>query len=164
MNEHRDFYRPEDPDRLKEKEKRERAWVWTLSGLTLALCVLFCCLTTTANADRMELATLITSCVGGWLVIYRRVFGMQEARHEREHASYLLTAERTTARGRLTITKDRLRIRGSIRIRILLLEDGTKTRRLKVNETKVRALRPFDGKDVTLTLAGGYVAGIGGDA
>ena len=28
----------------------------------------------------------------------------------------------------------------------------------------VRALRPYDGKTVTLTLAGGYVAGIGGDA
>ena len=163
MNEHREFYRPEDLDRLKQKEKKERAWVWALSGLTLCLCVLFCCLTNTANAPRMERATLVTSCLGGWLVIYRRVFGMQEARHEREHASYLLTAERTTVRGKVTITKDRLRIRDSIRIRILLLEDGKKTQRLKVNETWVRALRPYNGKTVTLTLAGGYVAGIGGD-
>ena len=160
----KDFYRSEDLNRLKQKEKRERAWVWALAGLTLVLCVLFCCLTTTANANRMELATLITSCVGGWLVIYRRVFGVQEARHEREHANYLLAAEKSSVRGKLSITKDRLRIRDSIRIRILLLEDGKKTQRLKVNETKVRDLRPFDGKTVTLTLAGGYVAGIGGDA
>ncbi len=159
-----DFYRPEDLDRLKQKEKRERAWVWAFAGLTLSLCVLFCCLTTTANANRMELATLITSCVGGWLVIYRRLFGMLDAKHEREHAHYLLSAEKRTVRGKLTVTKDRLRIRDSIRIRILLLEDGKKTQRLKVNENKVRALRPYDGKTVTLTLAGGYVAGIGGDA
>ncbi len=159
-----EFYRPEDLSRLKQKEKRERAWVWALGGLTLLLCVLFCCLTTTANANRMELVTLICSCLGGWLVIYRRVFGVQEARHEREHASYLLSAERSTVRGKLTVTKDRLRIRDSIRIRILLLEDGKKTQRLKVNENKVRDLRPFDGKTVTLTLAGGYVAGIGGEA
>ena len=145
-----DFYRPEDLDRLQQKEKRERAWVWTLAGLTLSLCVLFCCLTTTANANRMELATLITSCL--------------EAKHEREHAHYLLSAEKSTVRGKLTVTKDRLRIRDSIRIRILLLEDGKKTQRLKVNENMVRALRPYDGKTVTLTLAGGYVAGIGGDA
>ena len=158
------FYRPEDLDRLKKKEKQARAWVWAVGGLTLLLCVLFCCLTTTANANRMEIATLITSCVGGWIVIYRRLFGVQEARHEREHAHYLLSAEKSTARGKLTVTKDRLRIRDSIRIRILLLEDGKKTLRLKVNETKVRALRPYDGKTVTLILAGGYVAGIGGDA
>ena len=157
------FYRPEDQDRLKEKEKKARAWVWALAGLTLALCVLFCCLTNTANAGRMEIATLITSCVGGWLVIYGRTFGVQEARHEREHAAYLIEAEQTAVRGKLTVTKERLRIRGSIRIRILLLEDGKATRRLKVNETKVRALRPWDGKTVTLILAGGYVAGIGGD-
>ena len=157
------FYRPEDQDRLKTRETKARAWVWALAGLTLALCVLFCCLTNTANAGRMEIATLITSCVGGWLVIYGRTFGVQEARHEREHAAYLIEAEQTAVRGRLTVTKERLRIRGSIRIRILLLEDGKATRRLKVNETKVRALRPYDGKTVTLILAGGYVAGIGGD-
>lgn len=157
------FYRPEDLDRLKQKEKRERAWVLALGGLTLLLCVLFCCLTTTANANRMELATLITSCVGGWIVIYRRLFGVLEAKHEREHAGYLLSAEKSAIRGKLTVTKDRLRIRDSIRIRILLLEDGKKTHRLKVNETKARALRPYDGRTVTLTMAGGYVAGIGGE-
>lgn len=157
------FYLPEDQDRLKEKEKKARAWVWALAGLTLALCLLFCCLTNTANAGRMEIATLITSCVGGWLVIYGRTFGVQEARHEREHAAYLIGADQTAVRGKLTVTKERLRIRGSIRIRILQLEDGKAIRRLKVNETKVRALRPYDGKAVTLILAGGYVAGIGGD-
>ena len=88
----KDFYRPEDLSRLKQKEKRERVWVWALAGLTLALCVLFCCLTNTANAGRMETATLITSCIGGWLVIYGRVFGVQEARYEREHAAYLIGA------------------------------------------------------------------------
>lgn len=159
----RDFYRPEDLIRLKTKRKRERVTVWALAGVTLVVCVLFCCLTTTRNAQRMELATLITSCLGGWLVIYRRVFGLQAAKHEEEHAAYLLEAPRSSLRGRLQITKERLRIKGSIRIRILLLDDGEETRRLKVNETQAPVLRPYDGKTVTLSLAGGYVAGIGGD-
>ena len=159
----RDFYRPEDLIRLKTKRKRERVTVWALAGVTLVVCVLFCCLTTTRNAQRMELATLITSCLGGWLVIYRRVFGLQAARYEQEHAAYLLESERTTLRGRLQITKERLRIKNSIRIRILLLDDGEETRRLKVNETRVRDLKPYEGKLVTLVLSGGYVAGIGGD-
>ncbi len=158
-----DFYRPEDLIRLKKKMKRERVAVLALAGVTLGLCILFCCLTTTRNALRMELATLITSCLGGWLVIYRRVFGLQDTKHEEEHAAYLLEAPRSSLRGRLQITKERLRIKGSIRIRILLLDDGRTTRRLKVNETRVPALRPYDGKTVTLSLAGGYVAGIGGE-
>lgn len=158
-----DFYRPEDLSRLKKKYRRERVAVWALAGVTLALCVLFCCLTDTRNAPRMELATLVTSCLGGWLVIYRRVFGMQDAKHEEEHARHLLEAPRSELRGRLRITKERLRIKDSIRIRILELDDGQKQRRLKVNETQVRALTPYDGQTVTLSLAGGYVAGIGGE-
>ena len=159
-----ELYGRQDLKRLETKYRNARIAAALIAALTLGLCVLFCCLTTTANANRMELATLITSCVGGWLVIYRRLFGVLEAKHEREHAHYLLSAEKSTVRGKLTVTKDRLRIRDSIRIRILLLEDGKKTQRLKVNENMVRALRPYDGKTVTLTLAGGYVAGIGGDA
>lgn len=158
-----DLYSPEELSRLEKKIKRERAWVFGVAGLTLALCVLFCCLTTTANYEKMELAALITSAVGGWVVIYRRVFGLQEARHELEHARYLLEAPRTSLRGRLTVTRERLRIKNSIRIRILQLDDGERVHHLKVNETQVRALKDLDGKTVTVSLAGGYVAGIGGE-
>ena len=158
-----DLYRPEDLSRLEKKIKRERAWIWILAGATLALCVLFCCLTDSRNAGRMELAAEICSCLGGWLVIYRRIFGLQEAKHQREHVQHLLEAPRTSLRGRLTITKERMRIKNSIRFRVLLLDDGEQLRRLKVNETRVRLLRPFDGKEVTLELADGYVAGIEGE-
>lgn len=156
------LYSPEDLPRLEKKIKRERAWVWCLSGLTLGLCVLFCCLTTTANAERMETATVICSCLGGWIVIYRRRFGMQAARHELTHAAYLLEEPGSLLRGRLSITGERLRIKNSISLRILLLENEEGRQRLKVNETRVKALQPWNGKDVTLRMVGGYVAGIGG--
>lgn len=157
------LYSPEDLPRLEKKIKRERAWVWSVGGLTLCLCVLFCALTTTANAGRMELATVICSCLGGWLVIYRRTFGLQATRHELTHAAYLLEEEPGgTLRGRLSVTRERLRIKNSISLRILLLDDGEKQLRLKVNETRVEALKPWDGRDVTVLLVGGYVAGIGG--
>ena len=81
-----DLYGPEDLKRLDRRIVWERVLVWGVAALTLGLCVLFCCLTTTRNAGRMELYTLITSCLGGWLVIYRRIFGLQESKHEREHA------------------------------------------------------------------------------
>ena len=158
-----EFYRPEDLVRLEKKMKRERVTAWALAGATLALCVLFCCMTTTRNAERMELATLIASCLGGWLVIYRRVFGVQDAKHELEHARHLLDTPRTVLRGKLEITRERLRIKDSIRIRILLLDDGEQKRRLWVNETKVSALRSRDGQQVSLRMVGNYVAGIGGD-
>jgi len=157
------FYGPEDLARLEKKIIGERVLVWGVGALTLGLCVLFCCLTNTRNAGRMELSALITSCLGGWFVIYRRIFGLQESKHEREHARYLNRCERSEVRGRLGITRERMRIKNSIRFRILTLDDGEETRRLKVNENRVRALKPYEGKEVTLVLAGGYVAGIGGD-
>ena len=163
MGTQRDFYGPADLGRLDRKIRRERLAVWGLAALTLGLCVLFCSLTTTRNAGRMELYTLVTSCLGGWIVIYLRVFGLQESLHEREHARYLMRSERKTVRGKLGITKERMRIKNSIRFRILTLEEDGKTQRLKVNETRVRDLKPYEGKLVTLALSGGYVAGIGGD-
>lgn len=158
----RDFYSPEELSRLKNKIKREWVWVFGTAGLTLAVCVLLCCLTNTANWRRMELAVIAVSTLGGWITIYRRLFGLQDSRHELQHAEYLRDEPRETLRGRLTVTRERLRIKKSIRIRILELDDGKQVRRLKVNETRVKALRPYDGKTVTVSLAGGYVAGIGG--
>ena len=156
------LFRPEDLSRLENKIKRERAWIFGLAGATLALCVLCCCLTTTANAEQMELAAVSISTVGGWLVIYRRLFGLQETRYELQHAQYLSQEHEELLRGRLTITKERMRIKSSIRFRVLLLEGGGETRRLKVDESRVKALKPWDGETVTVALAGGYVAGIGG--
>ena len=156
------LYSPEDLPRLEKKIKRERVLIWALAGLTLAACILLACLTNTANAEKMELAAILCSTVGGWLVIYRRLFGLLETRYELQHARYLLETPGDILQGRLSITKERLRIKNSIRIRILTLEDGGQIRRLKVNENRVKALKEWDGKPVTVSLAGGYVAGIGG--
>ena len=94
MGTQRDFYGPADLARLDRKIVWERLGVWGLAALTLGLCVLFCRLTTTRNAGRMELYTLVTSCLGGWIVIYLRLFGLQESLHEREHARYLPDPEK----------------------------------------------------------------------
>ena len=157
------LYRPEELSRLENRIKRERALVWGGAGLTLLLCVLFCCLSRPAIAREMELATILCSTLGGWFVIYRRLFGLQESRYELQHVRYLADCPRTTLHGTLTVSRERLRIKNSIRIRILLLDDGKQSHRLKVNETRVKQLKAFDGKPVTLELAGGYVAGIGGE-
>ena len=157
------LYRPEDLARLEKKMKRERAWIWGLAGATLALCVLLCCLTDNRNAARMELAAEICSCLGGWLVIGLRVFGLQSTRHERDHAAHLLESSRTELTGKLRITPERMRIKNSIRFRVLQLDDGEQLHRLKVNETRVKMLTGFDGQRVTAQLADGYLAGIIGE-
>lgn len=158
-----ELYCGEDIPRLKRNIRVQRVLVWSLAGGTLALCVLFCCLCNAQNAVQMERAAIITSTVGGWLTIYRRLFGLQEAKYELQHAEHLLEAPRTALHGTLTVTKERLRIRNSIRIRILLLDDGGQIRRLKVNENRVRLLeRELNGQPGTVWLADGYVAGIGG--
>ena len=156
------LYSPEELPRLEKRIRTERVLVWGGAGLTLLLCVLFCCLTRPENARQMEWAAILCSTLGGWFVIYRRLFGLRESRYELQHARYLADSPQTLLRGKLSVSKERLRIKNSIRIRILLLDDGKSCHRLKVNETRVKKLRPLDGKTVTVSLAGGYVAGIGG--
>lgn len=158
----RDLYSPEDFPRLEKKIKRERVWVIGGAGLTLLVCVLLCCFTTAANWRQTEPAVIAVSTLGGWFTIYRRLFGWKESRSELRHAQHLREEPRQLLRGVLTVTKERLRIKNSIRIRILRLDDGETVHRVMVNETRVKALKDYDGREVTLSMAGSYLAGIGG--
>ena len=99
------LYSPEDLPRLEKKIKRERVLIWAAAALTLAVCIVLCCLTDTANAEEMELAAIVCSTVGGWVVIYRRLFGLLEARYELQHARYLLEEPCSTLQGQLRVTK-----------------------------------------------------------
>ena len=157
-----DLYSPEDFPRLEKKIKRERVWVFGGAGLTLLVCVLLCCFTTMTNWRQTEPAVIAVSILGGWFTIYRRLFGLKESRSELQHARHLREEPRELLRGVLTVTKERLRIKNSIRIRILRLDEGQTVHRVMVNETRVKALKDYDGREVTLSMAGGYLAGIGG--
>ena len=153
------LYGPEDLRRLDNRIRFTRCLCWALGLAALAVCVTMCCLTTTGSAGRLELCCIAVWTLAGWVVLYLRRFTVAEARLERQHAEMLSRGEAPeTLRGRVTVTAEKLRIVGSIRITIVLLENESGTRRLKVCTSRARKLREA-GEKLTLYLSNGYIRG-----
>lgn len=152
------LYSPEDIRRLERKVKSSRLLCWLLGLGALAACVLFCSLADSGSAEKMELACIVTWTLAGWLVLYLRRFVTVETKHELQHAGMLNSGEAETLRGRVTVTKERLRIVHSIRITIVQLENAEGVRRLKVCRSREKKLKAA-GEELTLWLVNGYIAG-----
>ena len=154
----RELYSRQDVKRLEIISKRAGLAAVLIAAATLAACVLLCCLTDLDNASVMEKAAVAVSVLGGWIVIYLRNWPVKELRAECGHAEMLLEGERETIEGVLTLSKERMRIRGSIRFYPLTLQDGEETRRGKVVASRAGQLRAAEGKRICLYLVNGYAA------
>ena len=154
------LYSPEDLSRLEKKCKTIRALCWALGIGALIACVTLCLVTTSSNAGKTELGCILTWTLAGWIVLYLRRFTLSEARAELVHARMLAHAdgEIETVSGRVTVTEERMRIIGSIRFTVVLLENADGKRRLKVCTSRAKKLKAA-GTDLTLTLINGYIAG-----
>ena len=126
-----------------------------LAGLTA--CIVLCCMTSTANAAHMEPTVIAAGVLGGWLAFAFWSLVAQDAKLEKGHAQMLLAGERTAVPGTVCVTDERLRIRGSITIRKVTVDNGTSVRKLNVNERKAKALQAA-GPDITLYAVNGYAA------
>ena len=155
-----ELYSLEDLHRLR---KRTRIWRIALScfgaGVLLA-CVILCALTGTANAARMERATILVSTLGGWTVIGLWSGIAAAGRREAAHANNMLTGPRETVSGLVTVTNQRVCIRGSITIRKVLVDTGEKTLRVNLNEARMKAF-PAEPKRLTLCTVHNYVVAFG---
>lgn len=158
MNTTQELYSREDLARLEKMTKRAGWAAAIFAAATLMACVLLCCLTTQANAARMEKATVAASVLGGWIVIYLYNNPVKDLRYERGHAQMLLEGERETLEGVLELSEQRMRIRGSIRFYPLTLTDGDEKRRSKVIAARADALRAKNGKRLRLYVVNGYAA------
>ena len=152
------LYGPEDIRALERKVKTSRLLCWLLGLGALAACVSCCALTNSGNAEKMELACIVTWTLAGWIVLYLRRFVTVETKHELQHAAMLNAGEPETLRGRVTVTKERLRIIHSIRITIVQLENAEGAHRLKVCRSREKKLKAA-GDELTLYLVNGYIAG-----
>lgn len=152
------LYGPEDLRRLENKRRISTALCWLLGLGTLAACVTLCALTNGGNAGRMELACILVWVIGGWVVLYLRRFVVRETRLELQHAEMLNSGEASAVHGLLTVTKERLRIVGSIRITMAELENEAGKRRLKFCTSREKKLKNA-GEELTLYLVNGYIAG-----
>ena len=155
MNE---LYSRQDLERLEKKYGRAKRAAALLGGAALLLCVLFCCLTERHNAVLMERLTVAVSVLGGWALIYLRCSVIDELRHEISHAEMLREGDPELLVGVLELSKERMRIRGSIRFYALTLKDGEETHRAKVIDSRAQLLREKNGKKLRLRVVNGYAA------
>ena len=154
------LYSPGDLLQLEKKIETTRRFCWALGIAALIACVVLCLLTDSGNAWRTELSCIALWTAAGWIVLYLRRYTLSETRAERQHARMLLhpDGQSETLRGHVTVTEERLRIIGSIRFTVVLLENEDGTRRLKVCSSRAGKLRAA-GETLTLFLVNGYIAG-----
>ena len=153
-----ELYSPEEISRLEKKRKVWRAVFWCVALAALAVCAVLALLTRTANELQMRRLAILVSIAAGWADLYIRRFVIADTGHEITHARMLLDSERETCEGVLTVTKERLRIRNSVAIRMVHLDDHGTVRRIKIIETKAGELAELNGVRVRLCLANGYAA------
>ena len=152
-----ELFTDDDITRLERRLRAFRAASAGLAGAALAVCILLCALTNTANAHRTEPAVMAVSALAGWAVISVRLFGADETRRTLDHARMLRESERIRLPGGVDVTPERLRIRKSIAFRVLRSRADPE-RRLKVIECRSGALDAAGGKIAAVYLANGYVA------
>ena len=152
-----ELYTAEELSRLENRIRILRPLLILAGAAALAICILLCCLTNTANAGRMEISVIALSTGAGWILLYLRRFVLVELRHELGNAQMLRDSERETVRGRVEVSAEKLRIRNSIPFRNVTVEEEGKTRRVKVIETKAGDLEKA-GKELELSVANGYAA------
>lgn len=153
-----ELYSPEDLAGLERKERRALTAAIAVSAVTLAGCVLLCCLAGRFDTALLEKLTVGLSILGGWVAITLFNFPVKESRRERVHAKMLLETPRECLEGVLEVSTERMRIRGSIRFYALALRDGETVRRSKVIAERAGLLRSENGKKLRLYTANGYAA------
>ena len=156
MNTIVELYSASETEALQKKNRIAARALWIFCLCVLGTCVLLCCLTTRANAGRMEGAVIAVFTVGGWIAIYTYTFVAAAARREAEHAQRMLTGERGAVRGVASVDAKQTRIRGSITVQRVLVSEENHVRRLSINARKAKLL-PQNGETLVLYETYGYV-------
>lgn len=144
----------------KNRDKRLTAAFRILIVLTLITFIVLCLLVRTENADSLHLVLMAVTVVMGWICIIVYQLGIKEARTQAGHLDMLLKGEKDFREGRITLTRETIRIPKSIRIRKVLLDAGEEEpARLNLDERWISRMPP-DGSRVRLALAHSYIAGV----
>ncbi len=134
-----------DASDLAALKKQRRVWIGVavaVGVLTLALCILFCLLTRPQNEQTMLWSILITSAVGGWIVITLLHFRIDECKWALAHTEAMLSGEREPVEGSFAYTEEYTRIRKGISMRRVAVSGAPKVPTLEVYEAKVRRFAP----------------------
>lgn len=109
-----ELYSQEEIGLLK---KKRNVWIGiavAVAALALAFCIFFCMRTNTANRDQMLLGTIISSTLGGWIVITVTHFVVEEYQNAEKHIVAVLQGPREYEEGPFEWTGEHLRVRKGI--------------------------------------------------
>ena len=145
-----------DLARLEKKWKTARITAAALALLGLAICAGLCRGVTIHNAWERECTVTLVSTLTGWIALYLWLFPVQETRRILAHARMLRDSPRERIIGSIAVTGERLRLRGSIALR-LVRSEGAPGRKLRVVEERADVLSEAHGL-AAVYVANGYVA------
>ncbi len=144
----------------RKKEKRLRICAFIIAFFTLSACVALCTFVRTGNAERMLLAAVIISTLGGWAVILLRELKIKPVRALRRHEEGILEyAEMsgpTEREGILKSTGRYVSLPGSITFFLLKLKNDEETAEIKIPKEKA-ALLPKQSAHVRILTVRGYL-------
>ncbi len=153
-----ELYTGEDVALLERRVKRRLAALIVLGTAAFITCVALAVLADPRNAGRLEMTAAVISTVAGWVCIYGGIFGVSAGKKEIGHANMLRTEPRERIEGPVTVTDERLRIRGSITVRRVEVTSGTGVQKVLVHEN--RAERLAELPVTAVYVAHGYVAAV----
>lgn len=151
------FYSRENAEKLQRRSRAAGAAAWCIAGAGLAACVILCGLTDTLNAVKMEKTVIAVSTLAGWAVIFLLLNVLRPAKTEAAHELLVLEDEPEEHRGAFTVGKTAAKIKDSISVYTVTMENGT---RLSVNSSKVNELKKIKGEAVLYSVHG-FITGYG---
>ena len=134
-----ELYHAEELTALSKKQKLWRTAAIIIALITLALCITFCVLTEKNNTARMLISAIITSTVGGWIVITIVHFAMADIKAAEKHIKAVLEGEREAVDGHFTLTDERVRIIKGVSMQKVDVEGADRIPSLQLYSGKVKA-------------------------
>lgn len=152
------FYSRQNAEKLLQRNRFHTVLAACVGGLTLAACIVCCCLTTTANLPQMEQLAIAISIVGGWIVIFELTARILPNRRMARHELRILEQEPEQLSGRIEVLDRRVRIPKTIALKQVRLHSVPHDRLLSIREDCVKNLP--DGQECTVQVVGGYITGV----
>ena len=125
--------------------KKRRVWIVVtavIGALTLGLCIWFCAKTRTQNAPQMLRNTLLTSLIGGWIVITLLHFCVEDCTCAIAHTEAILSGEREPVAGTFAYKKEYTRVKRGVTMRSVPVSGAGRTALLQVYDAKEKRFDP----------------------
>ena len=155
------LYDRETLEGRRKRIRRRRIAAGAVALVTLAVCIFFCAITNTANAEAMERAAVIASSLGGAVVILMHVFLIRDEKALADHEQRILGEAKTQTAGTVQVGDVPRSIPRSISVVPVLVDTGEKQEHLQVEASRAKVLRDAAAGGALLQVekAQSYISG-----